>query len=40
MPCPICTGALVSKAAASVVAVVGAAKQAKKTQKKPKSKNK
>jgi hypothetical protein len=40
MPCPICTGALVSKAAASVAAVVGAAKQVKKTRKKPKSKNK
>lgn len=33
MPCPICTGALVSKAAASVAAVVGAAKQVKKTKK-------
>ena len=40
MPCPICTGALISKAAASTAAVLTAAKQVKKTRKKPNPKSK
>ena len=37
MPCPICTGALISKAAASTAAALGVAKRVKDS-KKPKGK--
>lgn len=33
MPCPICTGALISKAAASTAAVLGVAKRVKDSKK-------
>ena len=41
MPCPICTGALISKAAASTAAALGVAKRVKDSKKlKSKSKGK
>lgn len=40
MPCPICTGALISKAAVSTAAALGTAKHLKNKKSKPKPTNK